>query len=77
MINLQQKQKNGTSWWLQVNTAKPSCMYYLGPFQNPIDARDACPGYIEDLAIEGSQIVDILIKQSQAKTLKFYEDEGL
>jgi len=50
------------SWWLEIVTKKPSCVYYFGPFDNSKEAELSKGGYIEDLSQEQAEVIDTRIK---------------
>lgn len=50
------------SWWLEVVTKKPSCIYYFGPFDSLREAEVEKYGYIEDLNEEQAEVVAARIK---------------
>jgi hypothetical protein len=63
------------SWWLEIQTAKPSCIYYFGPFTSAKEARTYQAGYIEDLVKEQAEIIAIKLKQCQPKELTICSEE--
>ncbi|MFB2893234.1 DUF1816 domain-containing protein [Aerosakkonemataceae cyanobacterium BLCC-F50] len=50
------------SWWLEIVTKNPSCIYYFGPFDSLREAELEKGGYIEDLRQEQAEIIDTRIK---------------
>lgn len=70
------KQAIGTSWWLEINTSKPRCTYYFGPFRTDTEARTAQSGYVEDLKSEGAQEINVTLKRCRNPGIKTicYED---
>ncbi|MBL1175391.1 DUF1816 domain-containing protein [Pantanalinema sp. GBBB05] len=56
-------QSIGTNWWLEVTTNEPYCVYYFGPFDKAIEAKDAASGYIQDLQTEGARGISMVIKR--------------
>ncbi|MGB5713797.1 MAG: DUF1816 domain-containing protein [Waterburya sp.] len=56
-------------WWLEIQTKKPQCTYYFGPFDNAAEARALQDGYLEDLMAEQAQVIAAEIKQCQPKYL--------
>lgn len=50
------------SWWLEIVTKKPSCIYYFGPFDSLREAELEKGGYIEDLRQEQAEVIDTRIK---------------
>ena len=63
------------SWWIEVFTAHPSCIYYFGPFTNQKEADSAQDGYLEDLRNEGAHIVSVRTQLCQPRKLTIYENE--
>ena len=63
-----------TDLWLEITTSQPHCIYYFGPFDTYGEAKAACPGYIEDLASEGSQGIEIALKRCQPEVLTVFDD---
>ncbi|MFB2835591.1 DUF1816 domain-containing protein [Floridanema evergladense] len=50
------------SWWLEIVTKKPNCIYYFGPFDTLREAELEKGGYVEDLRQEQAEIIDTRIK---------------
>jgi Domain of unknown function (DUF1816) len=63
------------SWWIEVFTAHPSCIYYFGPFDSQREADLAQDGYLEDLRSEGAHIVSVRSQLCQPRKLTIYENE--
>jgi hypothetical protein len=63
------------SWWIEVFTAHPSCIYYFGPFKNPTEANMAQDGYLEDLRSEGAHLVSIRTNLCQPRKLTIHDLE--
>ena len=63
------KTKPELSWWVKIITARPSCIYYFGPFDSQTEAAEAQHGYLEDLIEEKASGISIEIKQDQPKLL--------
>jgi Domain of unknown function (DUF1816) len=63
------------SWWIEVFTAHPSCIYYFGPFISQKEADLAQEGYLEDLRSEGARIVSVRTQLCQPRKLTIYENE--
>jgi Domain of unknown function (DUF1816) len=63
------------SWWIEVFTAHPLCIYYFGPFETEREAQLAQEGHLEDLRAEGSDIISMRTSFSQPRRLTIYEDE--
>ena len=55
----------GWAYWVKIETKKPSCTYYFGPFISFKEAELAKLGYVEDLNQEGA--ADITTKISRCK----------
>lgn len=62
------------AWWLEIVSAKPYCIYYFGPFSSAKKAQQVQAGYIEDLAQEGAQGIDVQIKRCQPIDLTISTD---
>ncbi len=58
-----------TSWWAEITTVKPRCVYYFGPFKTSTEAKAAYPGYVEDLNHEGAEGIVVVIKRCNPKEL--------
>ncbi len=63
------------SWWIEVFTAHPLCIYYFGPFETKQEAQVAQEGHLEDLRAEGADIISMHTSFSQPRRLTIYEDE--
>ena len=63
-----------TAWWAEITTTKPRCKYYFGPFQTYNEAKEAYPGYIEDLNGEGAQGIIVVIKRCNPEVLTMCEE---
>ncbi len=50
------------SWWVEISTSQPRCLYYFGPFETEGEAALHKGGYIEDLEQEGAQQIQVAIK---------------
>ena len=62
------------SWWLEIKTAIPPCIYYFGPFFNQKNAKLSQYGYVEDLLAEKAYGITVEIKRAQPKELTICED---
>ena len=62
-----------TAWWAEINTLKPRCIYFFGPFETYEETQAAYPGYIEDLNHEGAQGIIVVIKRCQPEVLTVFE----
>ncbi|MFB2938557.1 DUF1816 domain-containing protein [Aerosakkonemataceae cyanobacterium BLCC-F154] len=63
------------SWWLEIVTKKPSCIYYFGPFDSLKEAELEKGGYIEDLRQEQAEVIDTRIKFDNPLQLTIDLDE--
>lgn len=62
-------QELSKAWWVEIITSAPRCIYYFGPFEDYVEAKDTYPGYIEDLDSEGAQGIIVVIKRCQPEEL--------
>ncbi len=62
------------SWWLEIHTIEPLCIYYFGPFNSSDEANFYESGYIEDLIQEKAQGITVESKRCQPQMLTIYED---
>lgn len=60
-------------YWIEITTAKPSCVYYFGPFLTYKGAKLAQPGFIEDLETEHAEDIKAEIKRCQPQELTIFE----
>ncbi|WP_045055290.1 DUF1816 domain-containing protein [Aliterella atlantica] len=67
-------QKLNAPWWAEITTVKPSCVYYFGPFDTSAEAKEAYPGYVEDLDGEGAQGIVVVIKRCNPEVLTKCEE---
>lgn len=56
-------------WWLVIFTKVPCYIYYFGPFQNVLEAKQHADGYLEDLILEGAQGVSLIAQRCQPALL--------
>jgi hypothetical protein len=45
----------GLAWWVEIDTDRPNCTYYFGPFISATEANQHLSGYIEDLESEAAE----------------------
>jgi hypothetical protein len=64
-----------SDYWVEVITESPHCIYYFGPFQRFIEAKAACPGYIDDLQTEGALGIKVIIKRCRPDELTIFDEE--
>ena len=48
-------------------------MYYFGPFSSKTEAENSQDGYVQDLATEGAQNIDVNVKWCKPKQLTIPE----
>lgn len=53
------------SWWVEISTTQPRCIYYFGPFDTETEASQAKAGYVEDLEQEGAQDIQATVMNCQ------------
>jgi hypothetical protein len=63
------------SWWLEVGTLKPFCIYYFGPFDLEQEVAQAKQGFLKDLRNEKSIIIFARSNFCQPRQLTIYEHE--
>lgn len=61
-------------WWVKIVTLQPKCIYYFGPFDSQLEARESQSGYVEDLREEKAREISIEIKQDCPKLLTISEE---
>jgi hypothetical protein len=66
----------GLAWWIEVTTETPRCTYYFGPFTGYKEAVASKAGYLEDLAQEGAQGINVVIKRCKPDKLTVSDDMG-
>jgi Domain of unknown function (DUF1816) len=64
----------GLAYWLEIVTENPQCLYYFGPFATSKQARQAEPGYLEDLEHEGAHILLTKVQRCRPKSLTVFQD---
>ncbi len=62
------------AWWLQVDTANPTCIYYFGPFGSKEEAESSKNMYFDDLRQENDTILYSQAKFCQPRALTISED---
>ncbi len=65
----------GLAWWVKVETQRPHCIYYFGPFLTPAEADKEKDGYIEDLKAEGAEGFDVQVVRCRPDNLTIAIDE--
>lgn len=64
----------GWAYWVKIETAKPSCTYYFGPFLSLQNARLARIGYVDDLTQEGAAEIVVEIKRCKPTELTIIKE---
>lgn len=62
-------------WWIELQTAQPSCLYYFGPFANVSEAENSKLGYIQDLQEEGAQNITVKVRWCKPEQLTILRDK--
>jgi hypothetical protein len=66
------------SWWVEIKTDAPTCIYYFGPFSISEEANLAKKGYVDDLSQEGAQNIRATVMHCrQPDSLTVCDDDGL
>ena len=69
LLDAQQEWLHPRAWWVKVQTDRPCCIYYFGPFDSDIEAQTNRGGYIEDLEGESAQGISVSIELNQPQLL--------
>ena len=69
------KRPSEADWWVKIDTERPQCTYYFGPFDSAMEAEQSQSGYVEDLEDEGAKGIAVQISQYQPIALTIYEEE--
>jgi hypothetical protein len=56
---------SGLAWWVEVDTDRPNCTYYFGPFASATEAKNHIPGYVEDLECEAAEGINVALKRAK------------
>ena len=64
----------GLAYWVKIETEKPSCTYYFGPFTSAVDAKIDQSGYIDDLKQEGAEGITVKIQRCKPTELTVDRD---
>jgi hypothetical protein len=62
-------------WWVMIQTTKPLCTYYFGPFDSAEEAKLNQAGYIEDLMEENAEGITVEIQQCQPEVLTISQED--
>lgn len=65
----------GWAYWVEIETTKPSCTYYFGPFLNLNEAKNAQKGYVEDLNQEQAVGIKVEIKRCKPTELTIVKEK--
>lgn len=72
---IKDKEEIAMSWWLEISTKVPDCIYYFGPFSSLEEAENAQMGYIEDLRQENAEGIDAQVKFDNPVQLTIFSEE--
>jgi hypothetical protein len=61
-------------WWVKIITTTPSCTYYFGPFNSPLEAQGQEKFYLEDILKEGAKGIKTTIERANPTQLTIFED---
>ncbi len=64
----------GLAYWVKIDTERPCCTYYFGPFIKAKEAEAAKIGYIEDLKQEGALGITVTIDHFKPQELTICDD---
>ena len=59
----------GIAWWVKIDTDRPNCTYYFGPFRSSIEAHTHKFDYVEDLQSELAEGIQVAIERCKPKVL--------
>ncbi len=59
----------GLAYWVKIDTERPCCTYYFGPFLKAKEAEEAKIGYLEDLKQEGALGITVAIDHFKPQEL--------
>ena len=57
------------SWWLEIKTSCPACVFYFGPFSNEKEAKVSQYSHIDRLIHEKFHGITLEVKQLEPKEL--------
>jgi Domain of unknown function (DUF1816) len=69
LLDSSQERLRQRAWWLKIQTDRPCCIYYFGPFNSAIEAQTNSSGYVEDLESESAQGISTTIELYQPQLL--------
>jgi hypothetical protein len=66
---------SGLSWWLEIGTIRPLCIYFFGPFENLSEAKSSKEGFSQDLRGENARLLYSDVKLCNPRQLTIEGDE--
>lgn len=67
--------KSAHPYWVEITTDEPACIYYFGPFERYVEAREMQSGYVEDLVEEKAKGINVKIKRCMPTKLTITDEE--
>ena len=64
----------GLAYWVKIDTERPCCTYYFGPFIKIKEAEAAKFGYVEDLKQEGALGITVSIDHFKPQELTICDE---
>ena len=64
----------GLAYWVKIDTERPCCTYYFGPFLKVKEAEAAKIGYLEDLKQEGALGITVSIDHFKPQELTICDE---
>ena len=64
----------GLAYWVKIDTERPCCTYYFGPFLKVKEAEAAKIGYLEDLKQEGAVGITVSIDHFKPQELTICDE---
>ncbi|WP_404789997.1 DUF1816 domain-containing protein [Altericista sp. CCNU0014] len=74
--SLGQDEASTWGWWVELQTARPDCLYYFGPFTSFAEAEASQLGYIQDIEEEGARGITVRVKWCKPRQLTTPPDES-
>ena len=65
--------KSHAPWWVKIQTKRPQCVYYFGPFASDREAQSYQSGYVEDLTQEGAQGIKVATRKGNPQQLTIFK----
>jgi Domain of unknown function (DUF1816) len=63
------------NWWLEVGTIHPICIYFFGPFEDPLEAEFSKEGFSQDLEGENARLLYSDVKLCKPRQLTIERNE--